>query len=119
MLSIFKTAKKNLIIIDGFADNVILDMISKIRVPVTLIVKEKSILSKTDINKYNSQYDNLKIINSNSFHDRYIIIDEDIFYHCGTPINYAGKRAFGIDILGDMDVKSALLNKVKLKQERR
>ncbi len=88
-------------------------MISKISVPVLLIVKEKSKLNKTDLKKYRSQYDNLKIIYSNSFHDRYIIVDEDIIYHCGASINHAGTRAFGIDVIGDIEVKTAIQTKIK------
>ena len=46
-------AKDELIIIDSYADKVILDMISKLNVEVKLITKTKSLLSKLDIEKYN------------------------------------------------------------------
>lgn len=113
ILSIFKTAKKNLIVIDSYSDNTVLDMISKIKVPVTIITKEKSKISQLDIDKYNSQYNNLNLIYVDSFHDRYFIIDEEIIYHCGASINHAGKRAFGIDVIGDEEVKMAIINKIK------
>ncbi len=113
ILSIFKIAQTGLIIIDGYADNTVLDMTSKLNVSVTLIVKKKSLLNKVDIDKYNAQYDNLELIYNDSFHDRYFIIDEDIIYHCGASINHAGKRAFGIDIIGDEDIKKTLLNRIK------
>lgn len=113
ILSILKTAKTNLIIIDGYADNTVLDMISKISTPVILITKEKSKISQLDLDKYNSQYNNLKLIYTDSFHDRFIIIDKDTIYRCGASINHAGKRTFAIDIINDEDIKKTLLNKIK------
>ena len=61
IIDIFKMANKEIIIIDGYADKTILDMIRRIKVNVILIVKNKSLLTELDIKKYNSQYDNLKI----------------------------------------------------------
>ena len=47
-----------------------------------------------DINKYQKQYKNLKVVYNNDFHDRYIIFDHNEIYHCGASINYAGKKFF-------------------------
>ena len=55
-------AKENLVIIDGYSDKVVLDIISKLKVNVILITKTNTRLSKLDIEKYNKQYSNLKII---------------------------------------------------------
>lgn len=32
---------------------------------------------------YEHQYQNVKIIKNDSFHDRFIIIDKKTLYHCG------------------------------------
>ncbi|MCI9585087.1 MAG: ORF6N domain-containing protein [Bacilli bacterium] len=109
---ILSMAKKELIIIDAYADKVVLDMIKDLSVKVTLIVKNKSLLTKTDINKYNSQYSNLNIIYDDSFYDRYFIIDNDIIYHCGASINHAGSKTFSINKLEDEIVKKSLINKI-------
>ena len=104
-------AKKELIIIDGYADKSVLDMISKINVKITLIVKTKTLLQEIDIEKYKEQYHNLEIIYDNSFHDRYIIIDKKIIYHCGASLNKVGSKTFSINRLEDKEIINGLLNK--------
>ena len=105
-------AKKELVIIDSYADKTILYMIKNVNSKVILITSNKSKLTNLDISKYNKQYNNLKIIYSNNFHDRYFIIDRNKTYHCGTSINYAGCKTFSINILEDNVVKQSLINEV-------
>ena len=112
ILDILNKAKKELIIIDEYADKTVLDLIKNLKAKVILIVKNKSLITETDINKYNSQYDNLKIIYDDTFHDRYFIIDKDTIYHCGTSLNRIGNKTFSINILEDKVVKESLINKV-------
>ena len=109
---IFKEAKKEIIIIDGYADNTILDIIKRLKVNVTIITKPNNLLTKQDALKYNKQYHNLKVIYDNSFHDRYFILDGNIVYHCGASINRIGYKTFSITLIGDGEVCMLLLNKV-------
>ena len=113
IVAIMNEATKEIIIIDAYADKTLLDMISKLKVNTLLITKEHNSLSELDINKYNQQYQNLKIIYDNTYHDRYIIIDNNIVYHLGTSINHAGSKTFSINILTDEFVIDSLLNKIK------
>ena len=78
---IFNSAKKKLIIIDGYADNTMLDIVKRLKIEVTIITKPNNLLTLQDIEKYNKQYNNLTVIYDNTFHDRYFIIDENIVYH--------------------------------------
>ena len=109
---IFKEAKKEIIIIDGYADNTILDIIKRLKVNVIIVTKPNNLLTKQDVLKYNKQYHNLKVIYDNSFHDRYFIIDGNIVYHCGASINRIGYKIFSITLIGDGEVCMLLLNKV-------
>lgn len=109
---IFSDAKKDLIIIDAYADITILDIIKKLSVNVIVITKQNGLLTNMDIKKYNNQYHNLTIKYSDSFHDRYFIIDNNEIYHCGASINHAGTRTFCINILEDKEVCDALKNKI-------
>ena len=113
IVDIFNGTKQELIIIDGYADKTVLDMIRNIKCSVILITKENNKLTNTDINKYNKQYNNLKIIYNDTFHDRYFIIDKTTIYHCGASINHAGSRVFSINILEDKIVKDNLINYIK------
>ena len=103
---IFKEAKKEIIIIDGYADNTILDIIKRLKVNVTIVTKPNNLLTKQDVLKYNKQYYNLKVIYDNSFHDRYFILDGNIVYHCGASINRIGYKTFSITLIGDEEVSS-------------
>ena len=109
---IFLKSKKDLIIIDAYADITILDMIKKLSVNVIVITKQNGLLTNIDIKKYNNQYHNLTIKFNDTFHDRYFIIDNNEVYHCGASINYAGTRTFSINKLDDKEICSALINKI-------
>ena len=54
--------------------------------------------------------DNIHLINTNVFHDRYIILDSSTVYHLGTSINHAGSKTFSVNILTDEFIISSLLN---------
>ena len=112
IIDIFKLAKEELIIIDNYADKTLLDMISKLTIKVILITKDSDRLSELDIEKYNCQYNNLKVIRNNTFHDRYFVIDKEEIYYCGSSINNAGNGAFSINKLEDEFVIEVLLNKI-------
>ena len=110
---IFKSANKSLVIIDAYADNTILDIIKRLDIKVTIITKPNNLLTSQDIEKYNKQYNNLTVIFDNTFHDRYFILDDEIIYHCGASINRIGYKTFSITLIGDVDIKNTLINKIK------
>lgn len=109
---IFKKAKKELVIVDSYSDNTILDIIRRLDINVTIITKPNNLLTKQDINRYNMQYNNLKVIFDDTFHDRYFILDKEEVYHCGTSINRIGYKTFSINYISDDSVCSLLINKV-------
>ena len=79
-------------------------MIKNLDIKVVLVVKRNSLIKKIDIEKYKKQYDNLKIIYNDDYHDRYFIIDQTNVYHCGASINHAGSRTFSINRWQDKKV---------------
>lgn len=111
---IFKEAKNELIIVDRYTDKTILDMIKDLKVNVILITGKNTKITKLDIDKYNSTYNNLNIYYSDIIHDRYIIIDRNTIYHCGNSINHIGYRGSSIDVMGDKSAKDGILNDVFL-----
>ena len=113
ILEIFKTSKKELIIIDRYADTKVLDMIKRLKVKVIIITKRNSLLTNQDIERYNSQYNNLKIVYSDDYHDRYFIIDKKDVYHSGTSINHAGSRTFSINKWEDKQVCNSFINNIQ------
>ncbi len=112
IVDILKEAHDNIIIIDNYADKNVLDMIRPLKIDVIIICKDNGLLKEIDINKYQKQYKNLKVVHSNDFHDRYIILDQKEIYHCGSSLNYAGSKTFSINKLEDKMVKNSLMKYV-------
>ncbi len=113
VLDIFNEAKYELIIIDRYTDKTILDMIKTLECNVVLITSKNTKLTKTDIEKYNSTYNNLTIIYNDEYHDRYFIIDKDKIYHSGNSVNHIGYRKSSIDVLQDKSIKQTLLEDIE------
>lgn len=114
ILDIMSKAKEKIIIIDNYADKTVLDMISRMKVEVLLITKSDGLLTKIDVEKYNKQYNNLTIKYDNTFHDRYIILDNYLVYHCGSSINHIGNKTFSINVLQEKEIVQLLIDKIKL-----
>ena len=110
LIDLMSLSKQKLIIIDSYADKHVLDMISKLTIPVTIILSNQSRLTELDINKYNQQYNNLTIIYNNTFHDRFLIIDKKEMYHLGTSLNNAGAKTFSINKIEDERVIKFIIN---------
>ncbi len=112
IIDILKEAKNEIVIIDAYADKSVLDLIRNLDINVTLIVKSKSLLTNTDIEKYNQQYNNLNVIYNDTFHDRYFILDKSKVYHCGTSLNRIGTKTFSINKIDDNVVIDNLIKNV-------
>ena len=110
---ILNSARKEIIVIDNYADLTFLDLIKNIRCNVILITRDSDRLSNLEIDKYNKQYNNLKVIRDNSFHDRFYIIDKTDFYLSGTSINNIGEKLFMIIKIENNSIKELLLKKIK------
>lgn len=110
LIDLMSLSKQELIIIDSYADKHVLDMISKLTIPVTIILSNQSRLTELDINKYNQQYNNLTIIYNNTLHDRFLIIDKKEMYHLGTSLNNAGTKTFSINKIEDNRLINFIIN---------
>ncbi len=110
---IFNETTKRLIIIDGYADNTVLDIVKRIDKEVVIITKPNNLITEQDIRKYKEQYNNLTVHYDKTFHDRYYIIDEEEIYHCGASINRIGYKTFSITKIGDEEVRKLLIERVK------
>ncbi len=113
LIDIFKEAKKEIIIIDNYADKSILDMITNLNVEVTIVTRKFNLLKDIDIKKYNKQYHNLKVIYSDIFHDRFIIIDRKYLYHSGASFKDLGNKCFAINKIEDNEYLKNILKKIK------
>ena len=112
LIDIFKEAKKEIIIIDNYADKSILDMITNLNVKVTIVTRKFNLLKDIDIKKYNNQYHNLKVIYSDKFHDRFIILDKKVLYHSGASYKDLGNKCFAITKMEDKEYLEIILKNI-------
>ena len=105
LVDIIKKANNKIVIIDNYIDDTILELLTKKdkNVEVTIITSNNSKILNLDVQKFNKEYPTLKIIKSNKFHDRFIIIDYKELYYCGASLKDLGKKCFGINKIDDID----------------
>ena len=111
LMNILGKAKKEIIIIDNYAGKELFDIIKDIKVNIKVYTENIDNIAKK---KYEQQYSNLTIINTNIFHDRFILIDNKILYHSGSSFKDLGKKCFCITKMEDSDIINNLSNKIKL-----
>ncbi len=80
-------------------------------------INKKIIIISSNINdtlkkKYLKQYNNIKFINNESYHDRFIIIDRKRVFHCGASFKNLGKKCFAINEVENETEIDKLINDV-------
>jgi hypothetical protein len=99
---LIKSAKRSIHLIDNYIDESVLILLSKREkhVKATLYTKTISNQLKIDLEKYHLQYPEIEIYTFDKFHDRFLIIDNDIVYHIGALLKDLGKRWFAFSKIG-------------------
>ena len=106
LMDILSKAKKEIIIIDNYAGKKLFDIIKNIKVNIKVYTQNIDNIAKE---KYELQYNNLTIINTDIFHDRFIMIDKKILYHCGASFKDLGKKCFCISVIEDEQIIKDLI----------
>lgn len=98
---LIKSAKKSITLIDNYIDESVLLMLAKRNAGVTAKIITRSISDtlKLDLEKHNKQYPPVEIQESDKYHDRFLIIDEEV-YHLGASMKDLGKKLFAFSKLG-------------------
>ena len=106
LMDILSKAKKEIIIIDNYAGKKLFDIIKDIKIKIKVYTQNIDDIAKE---KYELQYNNLTIINTDIFHDRFIMIDKKILYHCGASFKDLGKKCFCISVIEDKQIIKDLI----------
>jgi len=109
MINIFNTAKNNITIIDNYLDKNLLDILANTDKNV-LIVTNK--YNNNDYIKYQQQYSNITLKINNTIHDRFIIVDDKVLYHCGASFKDLGKKCFAINRIDNIKIIDDIKNKL-------
>ena len=112
MKKFVRMAKSELIIIDPYFDDSVLQLIAQKRPGVSVLVvknKRKDLLHAVDVAQFNAQYNNtLTVKESVKFHDRFLIIDKSTLIHVGASLNHLGKKCFAFSSLDKSNVPDIL-----------
>ena len=90
---LIRSAKKEIILIDNYIDDSVLKILNKREEGVSASIYTAHISEnlQLDLEKHNSQYQPINIQRFNKSHDRFLIIDEDV-YLIGGSIKDLGKK---------------------------
>jgi len=109
LIDILNKSKKEIVIIDNYIDKNLLDILKDTEKKIILITNK---YNNRDYEKYKNQYNNIKLIVNNEFHDRFIIIDKKDIYHCGASFKDLGKKGLEMSEVIEKDVKDILIEKI-------
>ena len=106
---IIRIAKKSIILIDNYVDDTVLTLLGKRdnNVTVTIYTKNISNQLRLDLQRYNSQYPEIKVKIFPDAHDRFLIIDSKKLYHIGASLKDLGKKWFAFSRM-DIEVGKML-----------
>ena len=104
VLSLVWRAKRSLILIDNWANTEVLDLFKKKREGVRLTIftsehyDKKHVphhkISPADVATFNAQYPKLAVRYNETFHDRFLIIDDKELYLIGASLKDLGSKCF-------------------------
>ena len=114
MVSLVQKAEKEIILIDNYAGVGTLDVLSKKKenVDVQLFTSKKAKITQCDIDKFNAQYPTITLNYTETFHDRFLIIDSSTAYSIGSSVKDAGKRCFAVTQINEEWMVKMILERI-------
>lgn len=109
---LIRKAKKRIVVIDSYIDDSVLVQLSKRNSSVTVDIYDGRISDqlRQDVERHNAQYPGVTLHAYNKAHDRFLIIDEEV-YHIGHSLKDLGKKLFAFSKMDAM-TGSELLSKL-------
>lgn len=110
--SFIQSAKKTIMLVDGYVDISVLQRLAKKNrgVDVTIYTDPKTKLTRQDVQNFNAQYPLLTLNYTTKMHDRFLIIDNSVLYHIGASLKDLGKKCFAFDTLDSSLIPLILKN---------
>jgi len=92
---LIRSAKISIILIDNYIDESVLLMLSKRQEGVAAEIRTGRLTEtlKQDLVRHNTQYPPINLTETHNIHDRFLIVDDDI-YHIGASMKDLGKKLF-------------------------
>jgi len=108
-----RKAKKNIVLVDNYCDDVTLDILSQKFGGADVLIattheSATKFISPTAVAKFNKQNPTLTIKTVGSFHDRFLILDGTELYHFGASMKDLGRQYCAITKMDAMFIPSIM-----------
>ena len=92
---LIRKAERRIVVIDSYVDDSVLVQLSKRKLGVKVDIYDGKISRqlRQDVERHNAQYPGVTLHAYNKAHDRFLIIDEEV-YHIGHSLKDLGKKLF-------------------------
>ncbi|MBO8427430.1 MAG: virulence RhuM family protein [Firmicutes bacterium] len=106
---LIKKAIESVIIIDGYADDSLFDFLigSKKGIKKVVICHKANRITKEIINRFEKEYGPIVIKEDKTYHDRFLIIDNEI-YLMGTSLNSIGHKTSSVIKCNQFNIKDII-----------
>jgi len=108
-----KRATKRVVLVDNYVDETVLALLDKRAEGVSAIIYTGNLSKqlKLDVEKHNAQYKPIEVKVFTQSHDRFLIIDDNI-YHLGASLKDLGKKWFAFSKMNEIST-TELINRLK------
>ena len=109
-----ETAYSSIVLMDPYIDATSLSFFKNKKEGVTLVVitSSRANIGRREISFFSDRFGKIEIKIDDKCHDRYLVLDNELFYHLGCSINYIGKRLSQITLIKDEFVIDALRKRI-------
>ena len=93
--NLIRSAQKRIVLIDNYIDDNVLLTLSKRTTGVSTEIRTARLSQQLqlDLQRHNNQYEPISIVQKQNIHDRFLIVDDDV-YHIGASLKDLGKKLF-------------------------
>ena len=109
-----ETAYSSIVLMDPYVDATSLSFFKSKNeeTSLTIITSSRANVGRRELASFSNSYGNVQIKIDDKCHDRYLILDNELFYHLGCSINYIGKSLSQITLIKDEFVIDALKKRI-------
>ena len=106
IIDLLKQAKKEITLIDNYIDETTLNLFTKVnsKIKIKILTNNTTHKLKLDVDRYNSQYNNLTLEKFKLSHDKFLIIDNQV-YHIGASLKDLGNKWFAFSKLENLSLE--------------
>ena len=106
---LIRKAQRSVVLIDNYIDDTVLIQLDKRADGVTATIYTQHVGQQLqlDIDRHNAQYRPIHVENFNRAHDRFLLIDDEV-YHIGASLKDLGRKWFAFTLMHDLTAEELI-----------